>query len=163
VSAPGDNDDGRIGGMMIGKGNRSTQRKPAPVPLCPPQTPHAARTRTRVAAVESQRQVFVPTNVYVPLFMRCFCAYWRFFGALLLMLITDIKWKRINFKNLFLTQQITVLNKELGIPILQHARDNLKIVLLNLNILCGPLATLWASMAWNRDIFTFYFTLLQNE
>jgi hypothetical protein len=40
---------------MIGKGNRSTRRKPAPVPLCPPQTPHAARTRTRAAAVGSQR------------------------------------------------------------------------------------------------------------
>jgi hypothetical protein len=26
---------------MIGRGNRSTGRKPAPVPLCPPQTPHA--------------------------------------------------------------------------------------------------------------------------
>jgi hypothetical protein len=26
-----------------------------PVPLCPPQTPHAARTRTRAAAVGSQR------------------------------------------------------------------------------------------------------------
>jgi hypothetical protein len=39
---------------MIGRGNRSTRRKPAPVPLCPPQTPHAARTRTRVAAVGSQ-------------------------------------------------------------------------------------------------------------
>jgi hypothetical protein len=24
--------------MMIGRGNRSTRRKPAPVPLCPPQT-----------------------------------------------------------------------------------------------------------------------------
>jgi hypothetical protein len=41
VPAPGDYDDGEIGGMIIGKGNRSTQRKPAPVPLCPPQTPHA--------------------------------------------------------------------------------------------------------------------------
>jgi hypothetical protein len=50
VPAPGDYDDGEIGGM-IGKGNRSTRRKPAPVPLCPPQTPHAARTRTRAAAV----------------------------------------------------------------------------------------------------------------
>jgi hypothetical protein len=29
--------------------------KPAPVPLCPPQTPHAAGTRTRPAAVGSQR------------------------------------------------------------------------------------------------------------
>jgi hypothetical protein len=43
VPAPGDYDDGEIGGM-IGKGSRSTRRKPAPVPLCPPQTPHAART-----------------------------------------------------------------------------------------------------------------------
>jgi hypothetical protein len=54
LPAPGDYDDGEIGGM-IGKGNRSTRRKPAPVPLCPPQTPHAARTRTRVAAMGSQR------------------------------------------------------------------------------------------------------------
>jgi hypothetical protein len=55
VSAPGDYDDGEIGGMMTGRGNRSTRRKPAPVPLCPPQTPHADRTRTRAAAVGSQR------------------------------------------------------------------------------------------------------------
>jgi hypothetical protein len=26
--------------MMIGRGSRSTRRKPAPVPLCPPQTPN---------------------------------------------------------------------------------------------------------------------------
>jgi hypothetical protein len=49
VSAPG-GDDGEICGM-IGRGNRSTQRKPAPMPLCPQQTPHAART---AAAVGSQ-------------------------------------------------------------------------------------------------------------
>jgi hypothetical protein len=54
MSVPGDYDNGEIGGM-IGRGNRSTRRKPAPVPLCPPETPHAARTRTRVAAVGSQR------------------------------------------------------------------------------------------------------------
>jgi hypothetical protein len=53
VPAPGDYDDGQIGGM-IGRESGSTRRKPAPVPLCPPQTPHAARTRTR-AAVGSQR------------------------------------------------------------------------------------------------------------
>jgi hypothetical protein len=41
VPAPGDCDDGEIGGM-IGEGNRNTQRKPA-------------RTRTRAAAVGSQR------------------------------------------------------------------------------------------------------------
>jgi hypothetical protein len=54
VSAPGDYDNGEIGGM-IGRGNRSTRRKPAPVPLCSPQTPYAARTRTRAAAVGTQR------------------------------------------------------------------------------------------------------------
>jgi hypothetical protein len=43
VPVPGDYDDGEIGGMI------------APVPLCPPQTPHAARTRTRTAAMGSQR------------------------------------------------------------------------------------------------------------
>jgi hypothetical protein len=52
VLAPGDYDEGEIDGM-IGKGNRSTRRKPAPGPFCPPQTPHAARTRTRTTAVES--------------------------------------------------------------------------------------------------------------
>jgi hypothetical protein len=41
VPAPGDYDDAEIGGLMIGKGNRNTRRKPAPVPLCSPQTPHA--------------------------------------------------------------------------------------------------------------------------
>jgi hypothetical protein len=40
VPAPGDYEDGEFGGMLIGRGNGSTQRKPAPVPLCPPQIPH---------------------------------------------------------------------------------------------------------------------------
>jgi hypothetical protein len=40
VPAPGDYDDLEIGGMIIGRGNRSTRRKPAPVPLFPPQTQH---------------------------------------------------------------------------------------------------------------------------
>jgi hypothetical protein len=39
--SPGEYEDGKIGGMMIGKGNRSTRRKPVPVRLCPPQIPHA--------------------------------------------------------------------------------------------------------------------------
>jgi hypothetical protein len=54
VPAPGDHDDSEIAGM-IGRGNRSTRRKPAPVPLCSPETPHVARTRTRTTAVGSQR------------------------------------------------------------------------------------------------------------
>jgi hypothetical protein len=35
-----DDDCGAIGGMRIGSGNRSTRRKPVPVPLCPPQIPY---------------------------------------------------------------------------------------------------------------------------
>jgi hypothetical protein len=53
VPATGDYDDGEIGGMIIGRGNRSTRRKLAPVPLCPAHTPHAARTRTRAAGWEA--------------------------------------------------------------------------------------------------------------
>jgi hypothetical protein len=40
VPAPGDYDDTEIGGMMNGKGNRSTRKKPSLVLLCPSQTPH---------------------------------------------------------------------------------------------------------------------------
>jgi hypothetical protein len=40
VPAPGDYEDGELGGMMIGRGHRSTWSRPAPVPLCPPQIPH---------------------------------------------------------------------------------------------------------------------------
>jgi hypothetical protein len=41
ILAPGDSDDGEFGGMKIDRGNRSTRRKPAPAPLCPPQIPLA--------------------------------------------------------------------------------------------------------------------------
>jgi hypothetical protein len=40
-------DCGAIGGMKIGRGSRSTRRKPAPEPLCPPQIPHV-----RVSSVD---------------------------------------------------------------------------------------------------------------
>jgi hypothetical protein len=53
VPASVDYDDVEIAGMMIGRGNRSTTRKSAPVPLSQPQTPHTARMRTRAAAVEA--------------------------------------------------------------------------------------------------------------
>jgi hypothetical protein len=36
----GDGDFGEIGGMKTGRGNRSTRRKSASAPLCPPQIPH---------------------------------------------------------------------------------------------------------------------------
>jgi hypothetical protein len=40
VSALDDYDDREIDGIMIGRGNRITRRKLAPVPFCPPQTLH---------------------------------------------------------------------------------------------------------------------------
>jgi hypothetical protein len=51
-----DGDCGAIGGMRIGRGNRSVRRIPAPAPLCALQIPHdQTRARTRAAAVGSQR------------------------------------------------------------------------------------------------------------
>jgi hypothetical protein len=45
-----------VGGMRIGRRNRNTRRKPAPVPLCPPQIPHYLTwSGTRAAAVVSRR------------------------------------------------------------------------------------------------------------
>jgi hypothetical protein len=42
VPAPGDCEEGEVGGMNgFGGGNRSTRRKPALTPLCPPQIPRA--------------------------------------------------------------------------------------------------------------------------
>jgi hypothetical protein len=54
VPAPGDHDDGEIGGMMMAGEIEVLGENSAPMPLCPPQTPHAARTRTRAAAVGSR-------------------------------------------------------------------------------------------------------------
>jgi hypothetical protein len=51
-----DGNCGETGGIKIGRGNRSTRRKPAPAPLCPPQIPHdQTRAPTQAAAVGSQR------------------------------------------------------------------------------------------------------------
>jgi hypothetical protein len=51
-----DDDSGEIGGMRIGKGNRSSRKKPVPVPLCPCQTSHnLTQARTLIAAVGSRR------------------------------------------------------------------------------------------------------------
>jgi hypothetical protein len=50
-----DDDCGVIGGIQIGKGNWSTQRKPTPVLLCQPQIPHdLTRARTQAATVGSR-------------------------------------------------------------------------------------------------------------
>jgi hypothetical protein len=50
-----DGDRGAIGGIKIGRGNRSTRRKPTPMSLCPRQIPHdLIGARTLAAAVGSQ-------------------------------------------------------------------------------------------------------------
>jgi hypothetical protein len=47
---------GPVGGMRIGRGNRSTRRKPAPVPLCSLKIPsNLTLDGTRAAAVGSRR------------------------------------------------------------------------------------------------------------
>jgi hypothetical protein len=45
-----------VGGMRIGRGNRSSRRKFAAVPLCPPENPYdLKRDRTRAAVVKTRR------------------------------------------------------------------------------------------------------------
>jgi hypothetical protein len=50
-----DDECGAVGGMRIDWWNRRTRRKPAPMPLCPPQIPHVLTwARIRPAAVGSR-------------------------------------------------------------------------------------------------------------
>jgi hypothetical protein len=55
--APDDADErGTVGGMIIGRGNRSTRSKPAPASLCPPPIPHNLTwIRTQAAMVRSRQ------------------------------------------------------------------------------------------------------------
>jgi hypothetical protein len=52
-NAPAHNDECGAVSRMSGRGNRSTRRKPAPVPLCPPQI--LTWARSRAAVVGSRR------------------------------------------------------------------------------------------------------------
>jgi hypothetical protein len=77
-----DDECGAVGGMRIGRGNRSTRRKSATVPLCPPQIRNdLTRTRTREVAVGIQRLTTwamappfyfldIPYN-FVSVFLKC--------------------------------------------------------------------------------------------
>jgi hypothetical protein len=54
----GEGDCGAVGGVNIGRGNRSTWRKPAPAPLCRPQIPlNQTRDRTLAAAMGTDRNL----------------------------------------------------------------------------------------------------------
>jgi hypothetical protein len=56
VPAPGECEDGEFCGIKIGRGNRSTRRKPVPAQLRLPEISlDQTRARTRAAAVRSQR------------------------------------------------------------------------------------------------------------
>jgi hypothetical protein len=79
VPDPGDYDDGEFVGKKTGRGNRTTRRKSAPAPLCPPQIPlNKTRDRTLAAAVGSQRlttramarPLFYPFGRALRLFLR---------------------------------------------------------------------------------------------
>jgi hypothetical protein len=83
---------------MIGRGNRSTRRKPAPVPLCPPQTPHAALTRTRAAAVGSQRLTAELRHGYG----MAYTAEASIHSYIVLQLFVG-PWPLLQFRNLFYT------------------------------------------------------------
>jgi hypothetical protein len=75
-----DNECGAVGGMSIGKGNRSTQRNPAPVPLFPPQFPYdLTSVRTRAAVVGSRETNHLSYGTaycpkYCSRFLDCFGA-----------------------------------------------------------------------------------------
>jgi hypothetical protein len=58
VPTPDDDGCGAVGGMISGRGNRRIRRKPAPVPLCPPQIPRDLTwDRTGAASISFQRNI----------------------------------------------------------------------------------------------------------
>jgi hypothetical protein len=68
-----DEDDcGEIGGMKIGRGNRSTRRKPAPAPLYPPQIPHD-QTRARTPACHGGKPATNRLSYGAALMRRYYC------------------------------------------------------------------------------------------
>jgi hypothetical protein len=72
-----DDECGAVGGMRIGRGNRSARRTQALVLLCPLQIPHDLTwARTRDVAVGSwpELNVFMPSNfICMNVDLRCCC------------------------------------------------------------------------------------------
>jgi hypothetical protein len=71
-----DEDDcGAIGGIKIGRGNRSTRRKSVPAPLCSPQIPHdqtRARTPGRRGGKPATNRLSYGVALYVFAYFPCF-------------------------------------------------------------------------------------------
>jgi hypothetical protein len=65
-----DDDYGAVGGMRIRRGNRSTRRKPAPVPLCPPQIPHNLYKSKVVPTFKCVRVVEVRLHAFLVFTLR---------------------------------------------------------------------------------------------
>jgi hypothetical protein len=68
VPAPGNSEDGEFDGMKMGRGNRSTRRKPATAPFSPPQIPlDQTRARTRAEKSATNRLSYGAVNwLFVP-------------------------------------------------------------------------------------------------
>jgi hypothetical protein len=66
MPALGDYNDEESGGM-IGRGNRSTQRKPSLVPLCPAQNPHADANSGRRGGKPATNRLSYDTALIQPL------------------------------------------------------------------------------------------------
>jgi hypothetical protein len=62
-----DDDCGEMGGMRTGRGNLSTTRKPAPVPLCSPQIPHDLTCRDGKPATNRLAMAYGPTELRLSL------------------------------------------------------------------------------------------------
>jgi hypothetical protein len=78
-----DGDCGEICGIKIGKGNRSTRRKPAPAPLCPPQIQHdqtRARTPGRRGGKPATNRLSYGAAIIGRYWFNYF-RFWRFFVA----------------------------------------------------------------------------------
>jgi hypothetical protein len=83
LTAPGDCEDGKVGGMkrFLAGETEVLGEKPAPTPLCPAQIPLARpRARTRAAAVESEQLTAsamartIKREVQVEI-IKCLCLY----------------------------------------------------------------------------------------
>jgi hypothetical protein len=86
VPAP-DDDCGAVGGMRTGRGHRNTRRKPASVPLGPPQIPHDltwARSRRQTFSAMARPKKGLsnkgncPSDPKLNDMKRCSCKYCEF-------------------------------------------------------------------------------------
>jgi hypothetical protein len=75
-----------VGGMRIGRRNRSTRRKPSPVPLCPPQTPYNLKSnRDRRGGKPATNRLSYGTaqlSKEIPTFRRNIFLYTKVYGVI---------------------------------------------------------------------------------